>query len=64
MSTGVEFHNAGSQTKPKKRPDKGIQLFCRETQVNALLYPFRMLFLPDGIESDTISDRKEEVNLR
>ncbi|XP_048156369.1 IQ and ubiquitin-like domain-containing protein isoform X1 [Corvus hawaiiensis] len=32
MSTGVEFHNAGSQTKPKRRPDKGIQLFCKETQ--------------------------------
>ncbi|XP_059703190.1 IQ and ubiquitin-like domain-containing protein [Haemorhous mexicanus] len=32
VSTGVEFHNAGSQTKPKKRPDKGIQLFCRGTQ--------------------------------
>ncbi|NWU64862.1 IQUB protein, partial [Pterocles burchelli] len=31
-TTGVEFHNAGSQTIPKKRPDKGIQLFCRETQ--------------------------------
>ncbi|NWW84369.1 IQUB protein, partial [Rhynochetos jubatus] len=30
--TGVELHNAGSQTIPKKRPDKGIQLFCRETQ--------------------------------
>ncbi|NWQ73904.1 IQUB protein, partial [Columbina picui] len=30
--TGVEFHNAGSQTVPKKRLDKGIQLFCRETQ--------------------------------
>ncbi|NXE09897.1 IQUB protein, partial [Lophotis ruficrista] len=30
--TGVEFHNAGSQTVPKKRPDKGIQVFCRETQ--------------------------------
>ncbi|XP_054077867.1 IQ and ubiquitin-like domain-containing protein isoform X3 [Rissa tridactyla] len=30
--TGVEFHNAGSQTIPKKRPDKGIQLLCRETQ--------------------------------
>nr|XP_009933517.1 PREDICTED: IQ and ubiquitin-like domain-containing protein [Opisthocomus hoazin] len=30
--TGVEFHNAGSQTIPKKRPDKGIQLFCRATQ--------------------------------
>ncbi|NXW64428.1 IQUB protein, partial [Eurystomus gularis] len=30
--TGVEFHNAGSQTIPKKRPDKGIELFCRETQ--------------------------------
>uniref|UniRef100_A0A8C0F149 IQ motif and ubiquitin domain containing n=1 Tax=Bubo bubo TaxID=30461 RepID=A0A8C0F149_BUBBB len=30
--TGVEFHNAGSQTIPKKQPDKGIQLFCRETQ--------------------------------
>ncbi|NXA09609.1 IQUB protein, partial [Sapayoa aenigma] len=32
MRTGVEFHNAGSQTKLRKRPDKGIQLFCRETQ--------------------------------
>uniref|UniRef100_A0A8D0HM67 IQ motif and ubiquitin domain containing n=1 Tax=Sphenodon punctatus TaxID=8508 RepID=A0A8D0HM67_SPHPU len=30
--TGVEFHNAGSQTVPKKRPDKGIEIFCRETQ--------------------------------
>ncbi|XP_032624709.1 IQ motif and ubiquitin-like domain-containing protein isoform X2 [Chelonoidis abingdonii] len=30
--TGVEFHNAGSQTEPKKRCDKGIQVFCRETQ--------------------------------
>ncbi|XP_009978772.1 PREDICTED: IQ and ubiquitin-like domain-containing protein, partial [Tauraco erythrolophus] len=30
--TGVEFHNAGSQTIPKKRPDKEIKLFCRETQ--------------------------------
>ncbi|NWX16364.1 IQUB protein, partial [Aegotheles bennettii] len=30
--TGVEFHNAGSQTIPKKRPDKGVQIFCRETQ--------------------------------
>ncbi|KFO06917.1 IQ and ubiquitin-like domain-containing protein, partial [Balearica regulorum gibbericeps] len=30
--TGAEFHNAGSQTIPKKRPDKGIQLFCGETQ--------------------------------
>ncbi|NXK86656.1 IQUB protein, partial [Formicarius rufipectus] len=32
MRTGVEFHNAGSQTRCPKRPDKGIQLFCRETQ--------------------------------
>ncbi|XP_034623939.1 IQ and ubiquitin-like domain-containing protein isoform X2 [Trachemys scripta elegans] len=30
--TGVEFHNAGSQTVPKKRRDKGIKVFCRETQ--------------------------------
>ncbi|NWJ10938.1 IQUB protein, partial [Crypturellus undulatus] len=30
--TGMEFHNAGSQTVPKKRPDKGIEVFCRETQ--------------------------------
>ncbi|XP_006122704.2 IQ motif and ubiquitin-like domain-containing protein isoform X1 [Pelodiscus sinensis] len=30
--TGVEFHNAGSQTVPKKRRDKGIEVFCRETQ--------------------------------
>ncbi|NXG14399.1 IQUB protein, partial [Grallaria varia] len=32
MRTGVEFHNAGSQTRGIKRPDKGIELFCRETQ--------------------------------
>ncbi|NXC40094.1 IQUB protein, partial [Penelope pileata] len=30
--TGVEFHNAGSQTIPEKRPEKGTTLFCRETQ--------------------------------
>ncbi|XP_010002636.1 PREDICTED: IQ and ubiquitin-like domain-containing protein [Chaetura pelagica] len=30
--TGAEFHNAGSQTIPKKLPDKGFQIFCRETQ--------------------------------
>ncbi|NXH12669.1 IQUB protein, partial [Bucco capensis] len=30
--TGVEFHHAGSQTIPKKRPDKGVAVFCRETQ--------------------------------
>ena len=48
--TGVEFHNAGSQTIPKKRPDKGIQLFCRETQVMALNCLFRMLFLSNRIE--------------
>ncbi|XP_021240471.1 IQ and ubiquitin-like domain-containing protein isoform X3 [Numida meleagris] len=30
--TGVEFHHAGSQTVPKKRPEKGTTLFCRETQ--------------------------------
>ncbi|KAF4790264.1 IQ and ubiquitin-like domain-containing protein [Turdus rufiventris] len=41
MSTGVEFHNAGSQTKPKKQPDKGIQLFCKETQVIVLQKNFR-----------------------
>ncbi|XP_051651423.1 IQ and ubiquitin-like domain-containing protein isoform X2 [Manacus candei] len=32
MRTGVEFHNAGSQTRCKKRPNKGTQSFCRETQ--------------------------------
>ncbi|XP_063998074.1 IQ and ubiquitin-like domain-containing protein isoform X2 [Pogoniulus pusillus] len=30
--TGVEFHNAGAQTIPKPRPDRGVQVFCRETQ--------------------------------
>ncbi|XP_025968844.2 IQ motif and ubiquitin-like domain-containing protein isoform X2 [Dromaius novaehollandiae] len=39
--TGVEFHNAGSQTVPKKRPDKGIKVFCRETQVVVLQTYFR-----------------------
>ncbi|XP_053107586.1 IQ and ubiquitin-like domain-containing protein [Hemicordylus capensis] len=30
--TGTEYHNAGSQTIPKKRPDKGYEEFCRSTQ--------------------------------
>ncbi|XP_029472517.1 IQ and ubiquitin-like domain-containing protein isoform X2 [Rhinatrema bivittatum] len=30
--TGVEFHNAGTQTKPKRRPDKGIEVFSRDAQ--------------------------------
>ncbi|CAI5785353.1 and ubiquitin-like domain-containing [Podarcis lilfordi] len=30
--TGTEYHNAGSQTDPKKRPDKGYEEFCRSTQ--------------------------------
>ncbi|XP_048358296.1 IQ and ubiquitin-like domain-containing protein [Sphaerodactylus townsendi] len=30
--TGVEYHNAGSQTVPKKRPEKGYEEFCRSTQ--------------------------------
>ncbi|XP_060100803.1 LOW QUALITY PROTEIN: IQ and ubiquitin-like domain-containing protein [Heteronotia binoei] len=30
--TGVEYHNAGSQTVPRKRPDKEYIEFCRSTQ--------------------------------
>ncbi|KAL8221215.1 UNVERIFIED_CONTAM: hypothetical protein K2H54_061434 [Gekko kuhli] len=30
--TGVEYHNAGSQTVPRKRPEKGYIEFCRSTQ--------------------------------
>ncbi|XP_053320863.1 IQ and ubiquitin-like domain-containing protein [Spea bombifrons] len=30
--TGVIFHHAGTQTVPKKRPDRGTVVFCRETQ--------------------------------
>ncbi|KAJ6654104.1 hypothetical protein lerEdw1_007468 [Lerista edwardsae] len=30
--TGTEYHNAGSQTIPKKRPEKGYEEFCRSTQ--------------------------------
>uniref|UniRef100_A0ABM5GG74 IQ motif and ubiquitin-like domain-containing protein n=1 Tax=Pogona vitticeps TaxID=103695 RepID=A0ABM5GG74_9SAUR len=30
--TGTEYHNAGSQTDPKKHPDKGYEEFCRSTQ--------------------------------
>ncbi|CAH2278169.1 IQ and ubiquitin-like domain-containing [Pelobates cultripes] len=31
-ATGVIYHHAGTQTVPKKRPDKGIVVFCRDTQ--------------------------------
>ncbi|XP_043944700.1 IQ and ubiquitin-like domain-containing protein [Protopterus annectens] len=30
--SGLEFHHAGTQTIPKRRPDKGIETFCRDTQ--------------------------------
>ncbi|XP_063165629.1 IQ and ubiquitin-like domain-containing protein [Candoia aspera] len=30
--TGTEYHNAGSQTDPKKHPDKEYEEFCRSTQ--------------------------------
>ncbi|KAG2460132.1 IQUB protein, partial [Polypterus senegalus] len=30
--TGVEFHHAAVQTVPKRRPDNGIEKFCRDTQ--------------------------------
>ncbi|XP_050180331.1 IQ and ubiquitin-like domain-containing protein isoform X2 [Myiozetetes cayanensis] len=32
IRTGVEFHNAGSQTRCKKRPNKATKSFGRETQ--------------------------------
>lgn len=31
--TGREFHHAAVQTLPKKRPDRGVDRFSRETQV-------------------------------
>lgn len=43
--TGVEFHNAGSQTVPKKRPEKGTTLFCRETQVMVQECLFKIYFI-------------------
>lgn len=42
--TKTEYHHAAVQTMARKRPDKGVQLFSRDTQVNvtelcvALLY--------------------------
>lgn len=31
--TGVEYHHAAVQTLQKRRPDRGVQLFSRDTQV-------------------------------
>ncbi|XP_018413236.1 PREDICTED: IQ and ubiquitin-like domain-containing protein [Nanorana parkeri] len=30
--TEVVYHHAGTQTVPKKRPDRGVEVFCRDTQ--------------------------------
>ncbi|XP_077981682.1 IQ motif and ubiquitin-like domain-containing protein [Glandiceps talaboti] len=30
--TGKEYHHAGAQTRPKMKPDNGIEKFCRDTQ--------------------------------
>ncbi|KAJ1161231.1 hypothetical protein NDU88_001718 [Pleurodeles waltl] len=30
--TGAEYHHAGTQTVPKKRPDRGVEVFSRDTQ--------------------------------
>lgn len=32
--TGAEFHHAAVQTLPKKRPDRGVEVFSRDTQVS------------------------------
>lgn len=37
--TGLEYHNAGTQTVPKKIPEKD-NLFCRDTQVTFLILLF------------------------
>lgn len=37
--TGAEFHHAAVQTLPKKRPDRGVELFCRDTQVGTAPSP-------------------------
>lgn len=31
--TGAQFHHAAAQTLKKKRPDRGVELFSRDTQV-------------------------------
>lgn len=35
--TGIEYHNAGTQTVPKKIPEKP-NAFCRDTQVIVLFF--------------------------
>lgn len=32
--TKTEYHHAAIQTVPKKRPDRGIEMFSRDTQVH------------------------------
>ncbi len=36
--TKAEYHHAAVQTMPKKRPDKGVEIFSRDTQVCAHTY--------------------------
>ena len=31
--TGAEYHHAAVQTLPKRRPDRGVVVFSRDTQV-------------------------------
>lgn len=31
--TGMEYHHAAVQTLPKRRPDRGVAVFSRDTQV-------------------------------
>lgn len=33
--TGAEYHHAAVQTLPKKKPDRGVVAFSRNTQVTA-----------------------------
>ncbi|XP_053575168.1 IQ and ubiquitin-like domain-containing protein [Bombina bombina] len=33
--TGHIFHHAGTQTVPKKRPERGVEVYCRDTQTVA-----------------------------
>lgn len=54
--TGAEFHHAAVQTLQKKRPDRGVEVFSRDTQVSSPGHPqlrprwdrLTVCALPDG----------------
>lgn len=66
--TGVEFHHAAVQTLQKKRPDRGVEAFSRDTQVSAGTISSaptgtQRLRVPPGVQTVELSRQEQQCGV-